>query len=381
MKNQRGVALFTALVGILLMVVLAVEFSKEAIIEYRSASNAVHRLQAYYAAKAGVELSLLRIKLFKSAMAKVGDSLGDQKSLLDQIWQMPFQWPPELPVEASKSLEDQIQETTKQSLMKSSYVTVIEPEGQKINLPLVLSPSQKISDFIKEQLFRVFSGKLENDPGFQDRYDENSIRTLIHNIIDWMDEDDVSLNGGAESNYYEGKEPSLWPPQRIFYSLGEMRLVAGMNEELFSILKDQVTLYGVQGVEINFLSKEVFLSLHPEMTEETYEDFELYKEQNGHFIDLESFLSFLEDQGFELEELKASNLPLIFDSPANFRIYSTGISRNFSQSIEAVVVDKDSLKRQFIKGFKAHYLKEEKTKKKTSSTSSGNSTIVYWRED
>ena len=59
--NNRGVALLIAIFSLALMILVAMEVSYETNVEYVVASQKVNRLKAYYAAKAGVELSLLRV--------------------------------------------------------------------------------------------------------------------------------------------------------------------------------------------------------------------------------------------------------------------------------------------------------------------------------
>jgi general secretion pathway protein K len=62
-----------------LMIFLAVEVSYDTSVEYLVASQQVNRLKAYYAAKAGVEMSLLRILIYKKAMAQFWRSTQRQR--------------------------------------------------------------------------------------------------------------------------------------------------------------------------------------------------------------------------------------------------------------------------------------------------------------
>ena len=395
LRDKKGIALFVALAGILLMTVLAVEFSREAVIEHRSSAHAVHKLQAYYAAKAGVDISLLRIKLYYKVLSQLGDSLGDNRSLLDQIWQFPFQWPPDLPQDLDPVLRSNIEGAKENSYLKSSYVAVIEREEKKVNLPLLIFSDEKVKQVIQKQILNLFELKKEEDSDFSEKYSDNDLETLVNNIIDWVDEDSESLNGGLESSYYEDKESGSWPAQRLFLSLGEMKLVSGMNEELFLFLKDKVTLYSPPAIQVNFLSKEVFLSVFEEGTEELYEAFSEAKEERGGFPHVESFYSFLESEGYSTDSFKQMPVPLSFDSPSSFRIYSTGLSRGISQSIEAVTISPESFKQGFFNQFKKLYVKEEKEderrnsnrnstppkKEEDSSSKKKTSTIVYWKED
>ncbi|MCB0411551.1 MAG: hypothetical protein KDD22_03445, partial [Bdellovibrionales bacterium] len=95
LKNNRGMALLMALMAVMLMTFIAMEVSYDTNVEYLIASQQVNRLKAYYAARAGVEISLLRIVIYKQIMATWGPSLGENKTLLDPVWSMPFMWPPQ----------------------------------------------------------------------------------------------------------------------------------------------------------------------------------------------------------------------------------------------------------------------------------------------
>ena len=61
-KNQKGVALMIAIFTVVIVLYLAMEILYETNIEYAVNAQAVHKVKAYYAAKSGYELSLLRIK-------------------------------------------------------------------------------------------------------------------------------------------------------------------------------------------------------------------------------------------------------------------------------------------------------------------------------
>ena len=97
-QNQKGMAMIIAIFSLMLLVFIATEVSYETQVEYTSASQDVNRLKSYYAAKAGIEISLLRVLIYKKALASLGSVLpDDQKSMLDPIWSFPFAWPPVVP--------------------------------------------------------------------------------------------------------------------------------------------------------------------------------------------------------------------------------------------------------------------------------------------
>src|SRR5690606_24669222 len=94
--NNKGMALILAIFAMMLTVAIAVEVAYQAHVEYVTAANTLNRLKAHYAAKAGVELSLFRILLYKKAVSQFGDQLKKSVGIavLDPIWQFPFEWPP-----------------------------------------------------------------------------------------------------------------------------------------------------------------------------------------------------------------------------------------------------------------------------------------------
>ena len=84
--NDRGVALLLAMFCVMIMAFLAVEVSFDTSVEYVLSSKEYHRVKAYEAAKAGMELSLLRVQLFKNVTKQYGSQLKGQESILQMIW-------------------------------------------------------------------------------------------------------------------------------------------------------------------------------------------------------------------------------------------------------------------------------------------------------
>ncbi len=58
LKAERGIAMLIALFALTLMIFIATEVSYDTSVEYIVASQQVQRIKAYYAAKAGLEMSL-----------------------------------------------------------------------------------------------------------------------------------------------------------------------------------------------------------------------------------------------------------------------------------------------------------------------------------
>ena len=63
-SQQKGVAILFAIFIISMIVWMASELLYETTVEYAVHAKSVHRLQAYYLAKSGLDLSRLRIQIY-----------------------------------------------------------------------------------------------------------------------------------------------------------------------------------------------------------------------------------------------------------------------------------------------------------------------------
>jgi general secretion pathway protein K len=340
LKSQAGVAIFLAITSVALIAFIAVELSYDTASEYLISSQEVQRLKSRYAAKAGVEISLLRLHIYQKVQKQFGAQLGDKKAILDLIWSTPFIWPPMLPGEASAVDQSQLKDVIKDSLMEAKYLATIESESSKIDLTDLVSPSKGIAAYTKSTLVRLLENRLQVDDDWSKRNSNLRAEELVNNLIDWMDPDSVSLNSGDESGLYSNIEDGKLPPNQPFKTLDELHMVSGMNDEVFDFLAPLVTIYGVKGLQVNHADKHVLQGLSSRMTEETAD--EIIKRRSspdGPFQSEKEFFSFLESRGVNTKEIEDQRIPLVFDSEYNFRITSTGNFGRTSSEIVAIVYD------------------------------------------
>ena len=88
-KSERGAALMLALFTTTLLLVIATQIMYETSVEYVVSTQAVNQVKAYWAARSGIEMSLLRIHIFKQAQALGASALPDP-SILNEICRQPF---------------------------------------------------------------------------------------------------------------------------------------------------------------------------------------------------------------------------------------------------------------------------------------------------
>jgi general secretion pathway protein K len=77
---------------------------------------------------------------------------------------------------------------------------------------------------------------------------------LLEAVVDWLDPDnDQTGSGGAEGNYYQGMPQPYSPPNGVFRSVDELRLVRGFNErpELIMLLEPYITVLPKQGLGLS----------------------------------------------------------------------------------------------------------------------------------
>lgn len=399
LKNRSGVALLAAITVLSLILYMATEVMYDTQVEYAVNSQAISKIKAYYAAKAGVDISLLRIKIFKEVQAKLGKQIPDP-AMLDEIWKFPFAWPIPVPPNINAVDKDLIESAGKDSLMDATYFVTIEDEGSKIDINDLGSPSKSIQEAARNQLLQIFESKMKQDETFQKKYASYRFEELINQIADWMSSKNTSLNGGDKKSIYNSLGPNTaTPPNRGFRTIDELRLVAGMNDDFFDLLKPRITIYGMKGINPNYASKEVLLSLDSGMTEEAVKEIMDRREspdKGGPFKKAEDFWEFAQSHGARLSE-NFEKVPLVFSTVQNFKIRSTGEFSGIAREITAIVMDINKSATTI-----AEALKKEKADATSGSSSGGTSndnsttknnsqnsnetlpkgapTIVYWNE-
>jgi len=403
LKNQKGMALLVAIFSTMFLMMIAQDVAQEARIEFEVSAQGVKKIQAYYAAKAGVEMGLLKILLYKKAQHTIGDKLGSNKSLLDLIWNMPYAWPPTIPGNLAMVDKGLMTKAIKESYMKTQYMVSITPEGGKIDINDLGSSSETLVNATRTQLFNIFKDKLDHDEDFQEQYTESDIDDLINSLKDWVDRDKSKNSGGDEASDYREFDSDSIPPNSEFKTLEELRMVHGMTDDLFDILKTRVTVYGTKGIQVNKASKDVLKSIDPQINDEVVEAItkHIQDAKKGPFADLSEFESFLDNEGVYLEEFNPNHIPLLFGQELNFRITSQGIVGNLIKKIEVVTYDVDNLKENLIKALdkedtenkpitqnpnppptstSTNPPKNTTKKKKKAPSPKGRPIIIYWNE-
>ena len=393
LRSSRGVALVVVLAAITLMTFVALEVAYESQVNYVVSSQEINKLKARYAARAGAKLSLLRLNIYKTAQQKFGQYIKNDPQKINIIWELPFSWPPSGFLEGvedkvSLILKDEIKNLEKEMSLDSNYSTIIESEEGRINLLNLTSPVRALRTSTRSQLMEIFDRERADNLDFDKKYLQRDIEALVNNIVDWMDEDSVSLNGGAENHFYKVKNDFL-PPNQSFKTLDELHMVAGMDDHLFKLLEDRVTVYGSQGININFAGAEVLKSLSLEFTDELVSAIIERRndpELGGPFRDINDLNGFVA-RYISRSDWNSFKVPILFSSPYNFRITSLGSKGGINHKIVLVTYDVIQNASEINKWLEKEKnpspskKKKKKPKKPASQAPQAEALrIVYWQE-
>ena len=345
LRSERGMALLIAIFAMTLMTFIAVEVSYDTSVDYVVAAQQVNRIKAYYAAKSGIELSLLRIMLYKQVMASMGDSLGPNKSMLDPIWSFPFMWPPS--AAGAKLMEtdkDLMKDAVAESLMQAQYVTTISPEGGHLDINDLGSTVKALKKSSMDQVLKIFQSEVKNNEAFGRRYSSFNFQELVNNIADYIDEDKEGLNGGDEgSGYRELEEKNMeMPPNRSLRTVDEMHQIAGMKDDFYNVLAPRVTVFGTKGININYANRDLLMALDSSMTDEAVGKIIGRRSDpklGGPFQNDQDLYGYIAPYGVNVKAIEESKIPLLYDMEFNFRIVSTGLSANVKREITVVTYD------------------------------------------
>lgn len=351
LNNQRGIALMVAVAALMLIMYFAMEVSYESNVEYIVNSQGLNRVKAYYAAKAGLQISLLRIKIYQQAQSQLGEQLGDSP-MLDQIWKFPFAWPLPIPDELNAVDKDSFKKAVKESTMDASYMVTIEDEGSKIDINDLNSPSKYLRDSTRNQLLAIFQQKTKDDENFGREYSNTNWEELVNNIADWMSDKSASLNGGDKRAKYGDMNrdtQEYYPPNRAFRTLSELYMVPGMQDAFYELLEPRITIYGMKGINPNLATKEVLKSLDPAMTDEAVAEIIKRREsenEGGPFKcdpntnTSTDFWNFVQSRGVRVMT-NVQEIPMTCEKVMNFKIRSTGEFAGATREITAFVMDLD----------------------------------------
>lgn len=233
-SDNHGFALVLTLVVTALLVALVVEFITEVYSDTTSKQSFVHAQKASLMAESGISgaIAMLQFALPKKSYTSLHD---------------PWAKPIDLPEEQGTlriMVDDENAGLSLNHIVgaNGTFIDEADPTGSYYGTAL--------------RLFRRLKLPATD---------------LCDAVADWIDDNDIPKPGGAESQWYLGRKPSLNIKNGRFDSFEELALVKGFSGDVMQKIRPYVTIYAenslAAAININTASKEILSSLDERITD------------------------------------------------------------------------------------------------------------------
>ena len=217
--NRKGIALLVTLLILVLVLALAHEVFRIGAQSAQTGAYGRDSIRCILLAEGGTGAARIALRL---------DARDNQYDTLDEIWSRAA-----LPI----------------TLGDGEVTVSIEDEERKIDLNRIMLPNGNAPDDRRLAVFQRLLDILAID------------RAVADAVVDWLDNDESPRVGGAESSYYLGLPNPYRAKNDLFDTVGELRLVRGVTDEIYEKLRPFVTVSSSGMVNINTAPKEVLMSL------------------------------------------------------------------------------------------------------------------------
>jgi general secretion pathway protein K len=399
-SNRSGVALIFVLAIVATLTTLILQFSFSSAFYRSSANHSVQALQARYAAKSGLRMSLLRISIYQKVKEKIASvpqaSRFVSPELIESIWSFPFVFPPPAPPNASLA-----QQNSRKDWIDSigtpkgvGFSTFISSQSGKINLNRLLNKPQVVTgskpspnnqdqedgetpeppttdpaqdqeadqDKIKfsqerfsEYLQNLIAERIEREREKDDyanlAADWPRARELVEALQAWIIEEREAIGGINQESIYQDQTPPYKPKNGPLWDTSELHMIEGWHiDELAEIFKSEFTAFAPLGINVNEISRDELKSLVQPvyLIEEDTLDFyeERKKDPNNplNFSKTSDLFNWLtQNAGLDedmIQTLKEEHQKLGIRLVANeslFEVKSVGRSQEISRSLVAYI--------------------------------------------
>ena len=232
-RQQRGMALIMVLLSMALVVMMAAGMVKQQGVRVFRAGHFLAQTQGYNVAL-GAEAFAKQVLFQDLKTDREDNELVDSP---DETW---WRYAAILPLDEGGVAEVQVDDLS-----------------GRINLNDLVSPAGTVDQLTRERLTRLLMVL-----GITDVH--------VDALVDWVDPDEEPVSAyGAEDGQYLMKEPAYRAGNQPFASVTELRLIEGMTEEAYQLLRPHVAALPVSGtgINVNMASVPVIRSLHQQITD------------------------------------------------------------------------------------------------------------------
>ena len=260
-RRQRGVALLMVLGLLALLGSVVADFQFTSRVDIQLAYNARDELQAEYNALSALRFRALLLKQSRKVQAMVnqlmggagggGGAAGGAGIPIGQIMEM-------IPVECGlmSAITKKVDKTldgsdAKEDFFPGECMATSENEHSKIAINLLGQNVEQRGQVVLTMLVQLLSDQRlrkhfeEDDKNGQHA---DSPMELVGAIADWIDADHTQVGTlGDEDRLYQYAGKDLYRAKNApFDSVAELQLVYGVDDGLYNLLKDHVTIYNAE---------------------------------------------------------------------------------------------------------------------------------------
>lgn len=231
--HQSGMALIMVLLSMALVVMMTAGMTRHQSVRVFKAGHYLAQTQGYSVAL-GVEAFAQQILVRDYESDREANEFVDSP---DEIW---ARYAAVLPLEDGGVAEVQVDDLS-----------------GRINLNDLVTPAGQVNTQTRERLMRLLMA-LE------------ITEVHVDALIDWIDPDEETISAyGAEDGQYLMANPPYRAANQPFVSVSELRLIEGMTEDYYRLLRPHVAALPVSGtgINVNMATAQVLRSLHMELTD------------------------------------------------------------------------------------------------------------------
>lgn len=222
-RGERGVALIAVLVFLFLAVSAVVLFLHRTTLNVLAIGNHDDGARAEALARGGVRLAqalLIDDRVRENEAEFRSDSLADD-------WARARAMPITLP-------------------SGDALVLAIEDSGARLNLNALFLDGAPKDAATETYLLALMEKALDELPETAERH-EYDPEELAHNLMDYVDQDEERMRGGAEDEPYQARRAPTRAANRALLSVDELGTVEGFDATLVEMLRPYVTVFPYQG--------------------------------------------------------------------------------------------------------------------------------------
>jgi type II secretory pathway component PulK len=377
LKSQQGIAILMVMTAIVILIGIWSEFTFESKISRIKATNLLDKSQSKLMAESGLQLAMVRLRLYKEAynfvLTNPNAKNNIQLQLLNQIWEIPFKFPIPENKDMNASLKSMLENFKKDSLLEGEFTVTIENISSRLNLNLLRvsllekaltvntnpgsppdqNPPEQMTAMqsVEQQLFnhinRIIQEKTQKDE-LDEKYTGLDVPELINHIRHYVSDPQSYDTPFLQESIQKFSEIKMEPKFGPFSSISEIYQVPGMDDFIVDLIKNEFSVYPVTQIDLNKITSNMLRILLPNISEDEIKEFFTIRDNPNLPVFINSLEDFKNIVVTRMNIISGSEFTTRFDdlkkqgmdfgpSPTLFKITSMGTMNRASYNIVAYV--------------------------------------------